>query len=253
MKRILTSTSLLAALVFGLACTGACTITTDDGGGEGEGDLSSIDSDLTIDGDVTIDGDINVNNGATLTIAPGTTIRMTSGHWLRVEDGVLKADGTAEDPITIRGVDDGEARFLGVDLRSGTRSGTSMSFVTFDGGGELRFGDCGCFSLVDVPADRVSLIDLTPTSRKVSRSRRRTRLGTAPVTSTSAAPGRRSSRSKRATRCALKTRSGSPSATTAPAASSPSAPPTRPSVSPASARARARRVRGSACICVKQP
>lgn len=166
MKKILTPS--LVALAIGIACTGACTVTTDDSGGtegegEGEGplDLSNLDKDHTLSGDVTIEGDITVNNGATLTIEPGTTIRMGSGRWLRVEDGVLKADGTEDAPITIRGVDDGKARFLGVDLRSGTRSGTSLSFVTIDGGGEVGFGDRGCLSLVDVPADRVSLVDLT--------------------------------------------------------------------------------------------
>ncbi|HEY1101671.1 MAG TPA: hypothetical protein VGF99_22215, partial [Myxococcota bacterium] len=170
MKKISAPARLVSlGVLVGLAVTG-CTITADDGEtgegegeGEGEGsiDLSNIDRDHTIEGDVTVDGDINVNNGATLTIAPGTTIRMSSGHWLRIEDGVLKADGTADEPITIRGVDDGKARFLGVDLRSGTRSGTSLSFVTIDGGGEVGFGDRGCLSIVDVPADRVALADLT--------------------------------------------------------------------------------------------
>lgn len=170
MKKLSLSTWTASLGLALLACTSGCTITTDDGGGgdgdgDGDGDgtvdLSNITADHTISEDVTVDGDINVRNGATLTIAPGTTIRMSSSHWLRVEDGVLKADGTADEPIVIRGVDDGKGRFLGVELGSDTRTGTSLSFVTIDGGGEDTFGDRGCLKIDGVPADRVSLVDVT--------------------------------------------------------------------------------------------
>lgn len=151
------------ALALGLALSpiAACEIVADDGvDPDGAPDLSNIEEDLTLEGDVTALGSIIVRNGATLTIAPGTTIRLRSNEGLIVEDGALIANGTDDDGITIRGVDDGAGRFLGVRLGAGTLSGTSLAFVRVDGGGQDGFGHKAAIQLDGVPAGRVSLADV---------------------------------------------------------------------------------------------
>jgi hypothetical protein len=152
--------ALLAAV--SVVVVSGCTPADDTGEGEGEGegeeDAFLITEDRTLEGTLAPPADIVVTNGATLTIAPGSVITFATGRALRVLDGALKADGTSDDPILLKGVDAGRGRFAGVALSAETRSGTSLSFVTIDGAGG---SSPGCLSLDNVPADRVALADVT--------------------------------------------------------------------------------------------
>lgn len=151
--------SAVGAVVVASGCTPPADETGEgEGEGEGEEDPFLITEDRTLEGTLAPPADIVVTNGATLTIAPGTVITFASDRALRVLDGALKADGTSDEPILLKGVDAGRGRFAGVDLSAQTRSGTSLSFVTIDGAGG---SSPGCLSLDNVPADRVALADVT--------------------------------------------------------------------------------------------
>ena len=68
-----------------------------------------------------INPDFRIENGATLTIEPGTELRFEKDVSLRVIDGSIVAEGTAEDPIIMRATEGNRQPgwWRGIDLTSG--------------------------------------------------------------------------------------------------------------------------------------
>ncbi len=113
--------------------------------GTGEGDCPAIpdiiDADLAVGpGCVTLDR-TQIRNGATLTIAPGTTVQVEPAGWLDVApDGgnaALVAEGTAEAPIVLTSAADEPAPgdWQCVLVRESSAA-TSLEHVTFEYGGQ---------------------------------------------------------------------------------------------------------------------
>ena len=110
-----------------------------------------INQDLTIGGgdvsDVTIREMMTVEGGATLTVAPGTTLRFEAGAGIQINDGALVAEGTAFDPVRFTSVADQAGQtpargdWEGVVLGAGA-SASVLTHVFLDYGRGLFVDGC---------------------------------------------------------------------------------------------------------------
>jgi len=77
---------------------------------------STIRADATWEGNILVDATLTVPAGATLSLRPGTALRFTSEAGLTVH-GVLRAEGTVEQPVTFAAAGDGN--WAGIVLANG--------------------------------------------------------------------------------------------------------------------------------------
>ncbi|GAB5535788.1 MAG: hypothetical protein Rubg2KO_20370 [Rubricoccaceae bacterium] len=72
----------------------------------------------------------------TLTIEPGTVVGFTSNSRLRmVNDGVIKAIGTAEEPIWLKGTEEQPGHWAGVVFQNARLDENTLDYVTIEHGG----------------------------------------------------------------------------------------------------------------------
>ena len=105
-----------------------------------------ISSDLTLSGEILLTGDLLILPGRTLTLLPGTTMRVRSAESSKIDPeylsslteilvrGTLKAEGSAEAPISFspeRAGSDGEIAWAGIILDRSASS--SLRFVEIEG------------------------------------------------------------------------------------------------------------------------
>lgn len=70
------------------------------------GDITSDTTWHAADNPFVVAADVSINNGATLTVEPGATVRMGAGTNIVVASGALRAQGTAAAPIVITSATD---------------------------------------------------------------------------------------------------------------------------------------------------
>ncbi len=87
-----------------------------------------------------ISGDITVDNGAILTIEPGTKIEFSAGYGLYVNDGTLIAEGTEDKPIifTSNATVPTKGAWVGLVFYEGTLQNTSLKYceIKYAGGSQ---------------------------------------------------------------------------------------------------------------------
>jgi hypothetical protein len=87
----------------------------------------------------SVTGFVNIQDGATLTIAPGSVLRFAAGSGLRVEvDGALVASGTAINPIVLTSTASIAGSWLGVYIRSNEPT-NAIRHVTIAYAGQKNF------------------------------------------------------------------------------------------------------------------
>lgn len=97
----------------------------------------TLTKDTTVSGTVLLDNDTLVPAGVTLTVQPGTTVRVKASKLLSIK-GVLAIPGTAAQPVKFL-VDGGTGTWVGINL-SGTGQAT-LSYI------ELRDALVGLFAM----------------------------------------------------------------------------------------------------------
>ncbi|WP_144060729.1 hypothetical protein [Salinarchaeum sp. Harcht-Bsk1] len=78
----------------------------------------------------------NLTTEAYLTVDPGTTIEFKAGKGLDVNGGTLRAPGTAEDPITVRGEESGRGTWQGLRFVNTVSADNLLEHVVVDGAGD---------------------------------------------------------------------------------------------------------------------
>ncbi len=96
-----------------------------------------IDENITTNpGCYLVNTDISVNEGANLTLSPGTTLKFASGHGIRVNTGgSLTSEGTAAAPILLTGQDQTPGYWDGVELVYSNSIRNSFVHTTIEYGG----------------------------------------------------------------------------------------------------------------------
>lgn len=99
-----------------------------------------------------IDADLEITSGATLTIDAGVEVQVSRSHWVDIDDGILVAEGTTDDPIvfTSSEASPGPGSWLGLRFREGTSSGTVLRNVIVQFAGEDAYSQHAC---IDVQGD----------------------------------------------------------------------------------------------------
>ncbi len=110
--------------------------------GGGNGAVCSELTDTSIDSDVTlaagcylVNSSLNVTNGATLTLAPGVTLKFAAGKEMTVSDGILVADGTADDSIVLTGQAQTAGYWGGLRFYQSNSTSNVLDYVTVEYGG----------------------------------------------------------------------------------------------------------------------
>lgn len=139
--------ALAGYLVFGLACvsddnndsknTNNTTGTNNTTSTRFEG--GTVDADLTLDGEYTMRESVRVQNNATLTIKPGTIIRMCADCEFVIgafgSAATIKADGTAEKPIQFLGITAEPGFWEAVRLEKNTTTNSSLTHLSISHAG----------------------------------------------------------------------------------------------------------------------
>lgn len=115
--------------------TDQITITLGDGTQEISGTISE---DITFDADILyrVVGDLVVENGATLTIEPGTVVEFESETSLQItSDAILSAIGTEEDSIKFTGTQQEAGWWNGLFINSTTHPDNELEYVVIEYGG----------------------------------------------------------------------------------------------------------------------
>jgi hypothetical protein len=149
-----------AGLLFALSLTGSAEATVEwagpgrsaaHTGAHAQPLAGTISGSATLSGDYTVTGDLIVSQGATLTLAPGTTLAFSAGASPKLEiAGGLVAEGTAAAPVRLRS---GQARSAWDGVRVLTGATVDLSFARIEGAAVGIHGTRASVTLDDVTLD----------------------------------------------------------------------------------------------------
>ncbi len=117
--------------------------------------------------------DIVIENGATLTITPGTTMNFDADTKLQIEsEGILDAAGTADNPILMTGMQQMRGFWNGVYFRDSTLADNRMDYVTveYGGGRDFSAGAQGNVALQDFSSSTAVRATITNCTLRESSS-----------------------------------------------------------------------------------
>lgn len=122
---------------------------------------ADIQEDTTWSGTIEVTESVYVYENATLTIEPGTTIKMCSDCFVEIgwsgKAGTLIADGTVDEPIVFEGQVAEQGYWRNIHVADEAASNTSLSFVEIHHAGA---GDNGALLLErDVTLDNVEVLE----------------------------------------------------------------------------------------------
>ena len=100
------------------------------------------DQTWTSNNDYAVNDDTIIDNGATLTIEPGTVIKSAAGKGLYVYNGTLIAEGTEEKPIvfTSSAKNPAKGAWVGLVFYEGTLNNTTLKYCEIEyAGGDQNY------------------------------------------------------------------------------------------------------------------